>query len=105
MRTMIAALSAFALVVPAAMPIDAAQAQSRYKGKSHKSRAYYKKCRRSPGTAGLIAGGVAGVVAGPAIIGGGLVGAVVGGGAGALGGRALDRTITAKKRCYYVRAR
>jgi len=109
MRKLIATLSAFALAVPAtaAFPIDSAQAQSRtYKSKSKHSKArYYKKCRRSKGTTGLVVGGVAGAVAGPAIIGGGLLGTVAGGVAGALGGRALDRTVTAKKRCYWVRRR
>jgi hypothetical protein len=101
MRKMIAALSAFALAVPVVVPMQAAEAQTRtYKGKSHR---YYRhaprRCRHSPGTTGLIAGGVAGAVAGPAIVGGGLLGSVVGAGAGALGGRALDRTLTAKRRC------
>lgn len=104
MRKIIAALSAFALAMPvAAVPMEPAYAQSHYKGKSSKSRAYYKKCRRSKGTAGLVAGGVVGVLAGPAIIGHGLLGAAAGGVGGALGGRAIDRSITAKKRCYYVR--
>jgi hypothetical protein len=104
MRKMIATLSAFALAMPvAAVPIAPASAQSHYKGKSTKSRAYYKKCRRSPGHAGLIGGAAVGVLAGPAIIGHGLLGAAVGGVGGAFGGRAIDRTISAKHRCYYVR--
>ena len=105
MRKLIAAAAALALAMPVAMPIEAAQAQSHYKGKSTKSRAYYKKCRRSPGHAGLIGGAAVGVLAGPPIIGHGLLGAAVGGVGGAFGGRAIDRTISAKHRCYYVRRR
>lgn len=104
MRKFIAVLSAAALAIPTtAMPLGAAEAQARtyQTGKHYKSKStrHYQKCRRSKGTAGLIAGGVVGVVAGPAIIGHGLLGAVAGGAGGALGGRAIDRTITAKKRC------
>ncbi|RYY26170.1 MAG: hypothetical protein EOP62_11890 [Sphingomonadales bacterium] len=110
MRTMIAALGAFALAIPvAAVPTENAQAQSRssryYEGTNYSKARYIKKCRRSAGTAGLVAGGVAGAVAGPAIVGGGLVGSLVGAGAGALGGRAIDRTITAKQRCRYIKRR
>jgi uncharacterized protein YcfJ len=103
MRKTIAVLSAFALVIPtAAVPLSAAEAQTRtqsskhYKGKTTRK---YQKCRHSKGKTGLIAGGVIGAVAGPAIIGHGLLGTVAGGVGGALGGRAVDRTITAKKRC------
>jgi hypothetical protein len=104
MRKFIAVLSAAALAIPTtAMPLGAAEAQARtyQTGKHYKSKSthHYQKCRRSKGTAGLIAGGVVGAVAGPAIIGHGLLGAVAGGAGGALGGRAIDRTITAKKRC------
>ncbi|WP_010544414.1 hypothetical protein [Sphingomonas elodea] len=106
MRKTIAAFAAFALVMPVAMPISVASAQSRYEGKSKSSRyRYVKKCRRSKGEAGLIAGGVAGALAGPSVVGGGLLGAAAGGVAGALGGRAIDRTLTAKNRCTYVRVR
>ncbi|MEP9358267.1 hypothetical protein [Sphingomonas sp. KR3-1] len=103
MRKMIAAVAALSLAMPVAFEIPAAQAQSHYKGKSYKSRAYYKKCRHSPGNAGLIGGAAVGVLAGPAIIGHGLLGAAVGGVGGALGGRAIDRSVSAKHRCYYVR--
>ena len=37
---------------------------------------------------------------GSKVIGGGIVGPVVGAAAGALGGRAIDRSLTAHKRCY-----
>jgi outer membrane lipoprotein SlyB len=102
MRKFIATLSAFALVIPTTVvPISSAEAQTRSHSKHYKSRStrHYQKCRHSKGTTGLVAGGVLGAVAGPAIIGHGLLGAAAGGVGGALGGRAIDRTITAKKRC------
>lgn len=107
MRKTIAALAAFALITPMAMPIGAASAQTRYEGKSKSSRnyRYVKQCRKSKGHTGLIAGGVAGALAGPSVVGGGLLGAAAGGVAGALGGRAIDRTITEKDRCHYVKVR
>ena len=111
MRKMIFTLAAFAIAVPVgvALPTDSAEAQARssryYAGTNYSKARYIKKCRRSSGTTGLIAGGVAGAVAGPAIVGGGLLGTVVGGVGGALGGRAIDRTITAKQRCTYIRRR
>lgn len=99
MRKFLMSLAAVSLVVPAAVtfPTDGAQAQSRtYKGKSKR---YYKKCRYSSGTTGLVAGGVGGAVIGDAVIGGGIAGPVIGAVGGALAGRAIDRSITAKKRC------
>lgn len=105
MRKTIAALTALALAMPVAMPIGVASAQSRYEGKSSRNYRVVKRCRKSKGEAGLIAGGVAGALAGPSVVGGGLLGAAAGGVAGALGGRAIDRTITEKKRCSYVRVR
>jgi len=102
MRKIIATLGAFALILPTTVvPMSSAQAQTRSHSKHYKAKntRHYQKCRRSKGTTGLIAGGVIGAVAGPAIIGHGLLGAAAGGVGGALGGRAIDRTITAKKRC------
>ena len=64
---------------------------------------YYKHCRHSSGTTGLVAGGVGGAIVGGSVIGGGLAGPLIGAAAGALGGRAIDRSMTAKKRCYYSR--
>ncbi|RYY32353.1 MAG: hypothetical protein EOP59_19295 [Sphingomonadales bacterium] len=111
MRKMLFTLAAFAIAVPVgvSLPTDSAQAQSRssryYAGTNYSKARYIKKCRRSSGTTGLIAGGVAGAIAGPAIVGGGLLGTAAGAVGGALGGRAIDRTITAKQRCRYIRRR
>ncbi|MES2989565.1 MAG: hypothetical protein V4808_16850 [Pseudomonadota bacterium] len=109
MRKSILTLAAFAVAVPVgvAMPTESAQAQSSryYAGTNYSKARYIKKCRRSSGTTGLVAGGVGGAVVGSQVIGGGLLGTAAGAVAGALGGRAIDRSITAKQRCYYVRRR
>lgn len=103
MRTIILSLAALAVSIPAAvvMPghgVAEAKSSKYYKGRDGR---YYKRtkyCRHSSGTTGLVAGGVGGAVLGNAV-GGGLLGTLAGAGAGALGGRAIDRTITAKDRC------
>lgn len=61
----------------------------------------YKVCRHSSGTAGLIVGGAGGALVGHALIGG-PVGVVAGAVGGAFGGRAIDRSMTAHRRCHYV---
>lgn len=83
-----------------AVPAEASTRRHHYYG-----RTYYrhKVCRYSRGSTGLIAGGVAGAVAGPGLIGHGLLGAAAGAVGGALAGRAIDRTATAHRRCYYTR--
>lgn len=100
MHKLVSLMSAVALVLPAAVPVaaDAAPRGQRHAHAGHGHR-HYHACRKSRGTTGLIAGGVVGVLAGPAILGHGLIGAVAGGAGGALGGRAIDRTLTAPKRC------
>ena len=100
MRTMLLALGAAAMAVPLSAPlpvVGAAQADA--KTKRYHSRAYYRSCRHSSGTTGLIAGGATGAVVGSKVLGGGIVGVAAGAVGGALGGRAIDRSITAKKRC------
>jgi outer membrane lipoprotein SlyB len=100
MRRLMLTLGALSLAVPTVIvPTSAAQAQSRYHGKTVK-----KVCRRSKGTTGLVTGGVGGAVAGAAL-GGGVLGAVAGGIGGAVAGKAIDKSITAKKRCRYVEVR
>ena len=61
----------------------------------------YRYCRYSPGSTGLIAGGVGGALIGPGLIGHGLLGTALGAVGGAFAGRAIDRSITAPRRCYY----
>jgi outer membrane lipoprotein SlyB len=103
MRSIILSLTAFALAVPvsAALPgvSSDAQAKPRKQYNSTATTRRQRECRRSSGTTGLIAGGVGGAVLGSKVIGGGLLGTAVGAAGGALAGRAIDRTITAKDRC------
>lgn len=106
MRSLLLALGAAAMAVPLSAPlpvVGASQADAKAKKRYH-SRAYYKSCRYSKGTTGLVAGGVTGAVVGGKVIGG-VPGVAVGAVGGALAGRAADRTITAKKRCRYIRRR
>ena len=100
MRNLLLVLGAAAMAVPLSAPlptVGAAQADA--KTKRYHSRAYYRTCRHSPGTTGLIAGGATGAVVGSKVLGGGIVGVAAGAVGGAFAGRAVDRTITAKKRC------
>ncbi len=104
MRNLLMALGAASMVIPLTAPlpvIGAAKAEAH--AKKYHSRAYYRSCRHSKGTTGLVAGGVTGAVVGSKVLGGGIVGAAAGAVGGALGGRAIDRTITAKKRCHTYR--
>lgn len=95
--------AAAALASTAAAPIAApAAAATRHHYYSH-TRYRHKVCRRSPATTGTVVGGIAGAVAGPSIVGHGLLGAVVGGVGGAVAGSAIDRSMTAHYRCYYTR--
>ena len=98
MATSLAALTATSLAVPA-VAATTTHHKHHYYGKT----AYrHKVCRRSPATTGTVVGGVAGAVAGPSIIGHGVIGAVVGGVGGAVAGGAIDRSMTARYRCYYT---
>lgn len=100
MRQVLLSLAALSLAVPVSFVVPAGKAEARrthsYRGRSA---TYYRGCRHSAGTTGLVAGGVGGALVGQSILGHGLLGTVAGAGAGALAGRAVDRTITAKRRC------
>ena len=103
MRNLLLAIAATSLAIPVSFAVPGGSSSAEARTRHYNSRAYYRSCRHSSGTTGLVAGGVAGAVVGSKVIGGGLLGAAVGAGAGALGGRAIDRTISAPKRCRYVR--
>jgi hypothetical protein len=99
--------ASLALATTAASTI-AAPAEARthrrhhYYGRTYYAQSgYYRYCRHSAGEAGLIAGGVGGALLGQGVIGHGLLGTALGAVGGALGGRAIDRTLTAPRRCYY----
>lgn len=101
MRTILLGLTAFSLALPATFVAPATHAEARSKTYKGSSRRYYaKNCRYSSGTTGLIAGGVGGAIIGDKVIGGGIAGPLLGAAGGALAGRAIDRTITEKRRCY-----
>jgi len=105
MRTFIMALSAASLVIPVTMVVPTTQAEAhrdrKYKPRVFQGRDGRTYCRHSDGTTGLIAGGVGGAVLGNSIAGRGdkTLGTVIGGVAGAFGGRAIDRSMTANRRC------
>ncbi|MEO5774149.1 MAG: hypothetical protein ABIQ32_08550 [Sphingomicrobium sp.] len=96
MATAAAATAATSFAVPA----DAATRRHHY---SSRSTYAYRVCRHSQGTTGLLAGGVAGAVVGRKVVGKGILGTAAGVVGGALAGRAVDRTMTAPRRCYYRR--
>lgn len=105
MRTLILALSAAAVVIPATMAVPISQAEARkrhyYQPREYQGRDGRRYCRHSDGTTGLIVGGVGGALLGNSIAGHGdkTLGTVLGGVAGAFGGRAIDRASTADRRC------
>ena len=104
MRRTILTLGAIATALPASLALPGAASDAMARTRHHAVRHYQataheRRCRPSSGTTGLIAGGVGGAVVGSKVIGGGLLGTAVGAAGGALAGRAIDRTITAKKRC------
>lgn len=103
MRKFLLPLTAFAVMLPASFGV-AAPASSHVRNYRHhhyqgRTIRNYRSCRHSPGNAGLIAGGVGGAVVGSEVIGHGLIGIGAGAVGGALAGRAIDRSITAKRRC------
>ena len=103
MRKSLFIMTAFAVMLPASVGVSAPAsahvrnyAHHHYHGRTIRN---YRSCRHSPGNAGLIAGGVGGAVVGSQVIGHGILGIGAGAVGGALAGRAVDRSITAKRRC------
>jgi len=106
MRTFLMALSAASLVIPATMAVPTTQAAARehhgrYQPRAYQGRDGRRYCRHSDGTTGLLVGGVGGALLGNQVAGRGdkTLGTVLGGVAGAFGGRAIDRSMTADRRC------
>lgn len=107
MKSIIKIMSAAALAATSGVPTILATPASahttyyyhthRYKGRTHYARKY---CRYSSGTTGLVAGGVGGAVVGSKVLGG-PVGAIAGAVGGAFAGRAIDRSSTSRRRCYW----
>lgn len=98
MRKLILALSALSLAVPISMAFPSSDAQARTYRHHYRG---VKRCRYSSGTTGLIAGGVGGALVGNSILGHGALGTVAGAAGGAFAGRAIDRSMTADRRCRY----
>jgi hypothetical protein len=101
MRTLVLALSAATLTVPAlAVPITPAVAHSTYHGKTWRGSNGRIYCRKPNGTTGLIVGGAAGALAGRALDGGRsrTTGTVLGAAVGALLGRHVQRNVISSRR-------
>jgi hypothetical protein len=96
-----AAALALSTVTAVSLPTAAdARHRHHYYSRTHY---YYRACRRSAGTTGLVAGGVAGGLVGRSVLGHGVLGTAGGIVGGAIAGRAIDRTVTAPRRCRYYR--
>ena len=106
MKTMLKIMSATALVASSGVPVMApANAHTTYYPHKHsyhgRTRYARKYCRHSSAATGKVAGGVAGAVIGSKVLGGGLLGAAAGAVGGVVAGGAIDRSMTARQRCYY----
>lgn len=103
MRTISKFTAAAALAMTTAVSI-APQADARVRHHRHhyygQTAYHYRYCRRSSGATGLVAGGVGGALIGHSVIGHGLLGTAAGAVGGAVAGRAIDRSMTAHRRCY-----
>lgn len=102
MRNILLPMTAFAVLLPTSLTVSVAPAAAHVTARKHyhgTTTRRYRSCRHSPGNAGLIAGGVGGAVVGSKVLGHGLLGIGAGAVGGALAGRAVDRSLTAKRRC------
>jgi hypothetical protein len=96
-------ITGVALAVTASTSI-AVPADARTRHRYHSStRYYYKYCRHSSAATGKVVGGVTGAVVGAKVLGGGLLGAAAGAVGGVVAGGAVDRTLSAPRRCRYYR--
>lgn len=105
MRTLSKLTAAAAMAVTAASSIavpaeGATRHRHHYYGRTHYR---HKVCRRSRAVTGTVVGGVGGAVVGHRVLGHGLLGAAAGAVGGAIAGGAIDRSMTARYRCYYTR--
>ena len=102
MRKTMLHLVALSMLVPATSVTLASPAGARTRHHHYSSQTYYgrKYCRHSSATTGAVAGGVGGAVLGSQVLGHGLLGIGAGAVAGVVAGKAIDRTLTARRRCY-----
>lgn len=106
MQTLSKFIGAAALAVTAASSVAIpAEAATRHHRHHYYGRTVYrhKVCRRSHAVTGTVVGGVAGAVVGHSLLGHGILGTVAGAAGGAVAGGAVDRSMTAHRRCYYTR--
>jgi len=106
MKTLSRMVAAGALAAMTATSVGApAYSATRHHKHHYYGRTHYrhKVCRRSPAVTGTVVGGVAGAVVGHGLIGHGLLGTAAGAVGGAVAGGAVDRSMTARYRCYYTR--
>ena len=101
-RTLLTA-SLLASALPLALGQPAFAHEEQAQRQHYSGSVTYTECRKSPGTTGLVVGGVAGGLIGGGLIGGGLLGPLIGAVGGAFAGRAIDRESTKAKRCKAVR--
>ena len=103
MKSMTKIMMATALVSTTATAFDVpAEARTRHHYSS-RTRYTYKYCRHSSAATGKVVGGVTGAVVGSKVLGGGLLGAAAGAVGGVVAGGAIDRSMTAHRRCRYYR--
>ncbi len=101
MRHWMLALGAVSLALPAGVVLPASKAEARrhYRHAHERGYRHVRHCRYSSGTTGLVAGGVGGALLGRSVLGHGALGTIGGAVGGAFAGRAIDRTMTANRRC------
>lgn len=92
-----AAALAFTAATSVSVPAVAAHRHHYY------GRTYYRHhrvCRHSSATTGKVVGGVTGALVGHSLLGHGLLGTAAGAAGGVVAGGAVDRSMTARYRCY-----
>jgi uncharacterized protein YcfJ len=108
MRALSRMIAAGALAATTATSVSVAvpaNATTRHHRHHYYGRTAYRHrvCRRSSAATGKVVGGVAGAVVGHSLIGHGLLGTAAGAVGGVIAGGAVDRSMSARYRCYYTR--
>ena len=102
MRNFFSKMTMATAIAATAMTAVGSPAEARHRKHYYGRTAYnYKYCRHSSATTGAVAGGVGGAVLGSQVLGHGLLGVGAGAVAGVVAGKAIDRTLTARRRCSY----
>ena len=102
MRRIFLTLAAVGLTVPVAISFPQGNAIAKthyYRGTTARR---HRECTYNRGTTGLVAGGVGGALVGDKLIGHGVAGPILGAVGGAFAGQAIDRSMTAHRRCRWV---